>query len=273
MENPKIAALIIAIGVLMTLFLITLIAVNYLISKRKLLQKESRLQELENQKKIELIKAIVETEENQKRKIANDLHDNIITELTLKALNLKTFIAEIEGGYNDFTKIKRGVAEIAALSDRIREIVHGIIPRLFTSFGLVKSIEVVVNEMNNIDNSVAEFKIGSGLKNELILSEQQQLTLYITCTEILNNLIKHAHYSYLEVSIEASDEHLLVVFAHDGTGITNKEIGRLTLEGSGIGLKSIQSRVLSLRGKIDYSIEKGVSFVRLNIPLKNEISN
>ena len=246
---------------------------NFLLSKRKILEKENKLKDLENRTKIELIKTIVEVEEKHKSEIAKDLHDQIIPVLTLKALNLKTHITELEKGEKNYTEIRQGVDEMAALADDIREIVHGIVPKMFTSFGFIKSLETLITDMSSVNGSTATFKDNRSNGKEIMLTQIQQLTLYRTCAEILNNLMKHSKYNYLEASLEDKPGEILMTFAHDGSGITNQEIEYLTMAGSGIGLKSLQSRILSLNGKIDYSIEKGVSFIKLKIPTSNGIKN
>jgi len=273
MENTKVLALIIILSVLAILFLITLVTINFLLSKRKILEKEMKLKDVENQNKIELIKTIVQVEEKHKSEIARDLHDQIIPVLTLKALNLKTCVSALEKGERNYAEIRQGVDEMAALADDIREIVHGIVPKMFTSFGFMKCLETLIADMNNVNGSTASFTDNRGNGKEINLSQLQQLTLYRTCAEILNNLLKHSKYNYLEASLEDKPGEILLTFAHDGSGITNQEIEYLTIAGSGIGLKSLQSRILSLNGKIDYSIEKGVSFIKLQIPASNGNKN
>ncbi len=273
MENTKILALIIILGVLVILFLITLFVINFLMSKRKLLEKENKLKDFENRAKIALIKSIVEAEEKNKTEIARNLHDQIIPVLTLKSLALKTNISDLENGHKNYSSLRQGVDEIASLADDIREIIHGIIPGMFTSFGLTKSIEKLILDLNGVNGSITKFIDNRRDQKDIILSEVQQLTLFRVCAEILNNLLKHAKMNYLEVTLEDSTSEITLTFAHDGSGITNSEINNLTITSSGIGLKSLQSRILALNGKIDYSVEEGVSFVKLQIPTLNDNKN
>ena len=270
MENTKVLALVIILGVVVILLLISLVAANFLWIKRKLLEKENKLREVENLKQIELIKAIVDTEEKQKTNIARDIHDQIITELTLKALILKTHIDQIEKGNRDFDAARQGVQDLAGLADSIRKIVHGIVPDSFRSFGLVKSIETLVSEVNNVNSFTAIFNKIPEHDVNIGLPTLKQLTLYRASAEILRNVIKHAKCNYLEVTLEFFPEKLSLEFAHDGKGITNRDIDKLTGEDGGIGLKSIQSRIVSLSGKIDYAMEEGVSFIKLIVPTTHD---
>lgn len=268
MENTKEVMLFIALSVLSILFLVTFSSVILLWTKRKLLEKENALREIENKRQIELIRAIVQTEENQKTKIASDLHDQLIPLITLKSLNIDRQFKKIENGGNDYASVNKEIESLSDLTDLVREIAHGIIPKLFTSFGLIKSIESAVKQLNGNNRTKAVFKNDTSFSGELPFSINHQLTIYRISLEILNNLYKHSNFTYLTVTLENMPESFALVFAHNGVGITNTEIVALTSLSSGIGLKSIQSRVMSLDAEIDYFKDKDVSFVSLKVPLK-----
>ncbi|PBQ34036.1 hypothetical protein CNR22_20385 [Sphingobacteriaceae bacterium] len=272
MQDTKEITLFIVLTVFAILFLIVLIAVVILWSKRKILEKENKFAYLEKQRQIELIKTIVETEESQKTKIASDLHDQIIPVLTLTALNLITEIEKLEKGSNDFSKVKTTIDNFANLADNVREIAHGIIPKMFTTFGLLKSIEIALKQLNN-ENIKAVFKDNSLSNITIPLSLNKQLTIYRIFLELLTNLVKHVKYNNLVVSLEEMPICFSLVFTHDGIGITNQTIENLTNQSTGIGLKSLKSRALSLNATIDYSIEKEVSFIILRVPIDHEIIN
>ena len=243
-----------------------LAAVIALVSKR-------RMAIMENQRQVELIRAIIDTEETQKTKIASDLHDLIIPELTLTALKLNTHINDLEKGSKNFAGVKNELASISALADNIREIAHGIVPKMFTSFGFIKSLETSVSQMDSINNSKAVFENSTKFGSDLPFSINHQLTIYKVCLEVLNNIRKHTNYHDLTVTVENTSQMFILIFAHDGIGITNQEIERLTERSVGLGLKSLKGRIVSLGAEINYSIEKGVSFIRLNVPIINEINN
>lgn len=268
MENTKEVMLFIALSVLSILFLIALTTVILLWTKRKLLEKENTLKEIENKKQIELIRAIVQSEETQKNRIASDLHDQLIPLITLKSLNIDRHFNEIENGGIDYTSVKREIEGLSDLTDLVREIAHGIIPKMFTSFGLIKSIETAIKQLNGNNQTKAVFKNDTNFSGELPFSVNHQLTIYRISLEILNNLYKHSKFTYLTVTLENMPEYFTLVFAHNGIGITNSEISVLTSLSSGIGLKSLQSRVVSLDAEIDYFKDKDVSFVSLKVPLK-----
>ena len=267
MENEKNIALIIGIGALALVFFGLLVIAVTSIFKRKILQKQGELHRLENEKQIELFRAVAKAEENQKFKIAGDLHDEIIPVLAFRSRNLASAISKLEKSGVNIEDLRQDVDALSEISERIRDIAHDIIPRLFTAFGFVKSIGAFIKQMNLDNGPTAEFHNKSAFTNELPLSKDDQLILFRIGLEILNNIAKHAHYEYLVVSLENSDNTLILKFAHDGSLITNEEIAALRESSSGIGLKSMRSRALFLNATIDYYGDPGVSYIRVTVPI------
>ena len=268
MESESNTALIIGLGCTIMLLFVLLIVVVTSISKRKILEKENKLRILEKEKQIELFRAVAKAEESEKAKIAQNLHDQIIPLVAISTRNLNIYISELEEKGIDVSEMRIEVETFAGLSKSIRDIAHGLIPLLFTSFGLLKSIEIFVKNFNKGETSTAEFHNETLFAGELPFSQDDQLIIYRICLEILNNLQKHAKYDYLNVTLEDMKDNFVLVFAHDGVGITNEEITKLSESSNGIGLKSLQSRALFLNAKIDYLVDVGASFVKLVIPIK-----
>lgn len=241
-------------------------------SKRKLLEKENKFQEMERQKQIELIKAIIDTEETQKTKIARDLHDQIITSITLAAMNLDTRLNELESGSGDLSTVRAELENFVLIADNVREITYDLIPKMFTTFGLIKSIETAVKQLNTLDSKTS-FHNSTTFSGALPFTDKHQLTIYRICLEVLINLRKHAAFKKLTVTLEGMPSVFILAFAHDGIGLTNEQVAKLADKNTGIGLMSMMTRIVSVGGKIDYTIEKDVSFITLTIPIDYETNN
>lgn len=240
------------------------------ISKSKNLKIENKLRLLEKQKQIELLTAISKAEENQKIEIASQLHDEIIPIIALATSNLNGRITEFERQGVDLNSIRNEIKSFSHLQESIRGIIHKIVPMLFTSFGLLKAVELSVKQMNeNIDtNGIAEFHNNTTFAGELPFSINDQLTIYKICREVLNNLMKHSNYGYLKVSLEEVKENFIMLFSHDGIGVTNEEINVMRELNTGMGLKLLKSRLILLNAELSYSKDDDVSSVRLIVPIK-----
>ena len=268
MESETKLILIIVGGALLMIFLILLIAIITSKSKREVLEKENLLQAIENKRQIELFSATAKAEESQKVKIAANLHDQILPILLINTRSIMNYISEQEklGVINE--NLNKAAESLAQLSDNIREIAHDLIPKLFTSFGLLKSIEVFIRDLNTSSESVAEFHNNTIFPGELPFTQNDQLIIYRISLEILNNLNKHSKYDYLTVSIEEVSDNFVLLFSHNGNGVTNEDMELHRESSNGIGLKSLQSRCLILNAKIDYFKDSEVSYVKLTVPIK-----
>ena len=268
MQNESYTALIIGAGSISIAFFIMLVFVVSSVSKRKILVKENTLRELERKQQVELFRATAESGENEKAKIASNLHDEVIPLLAFTARSLNNHITELDKKGIEVTEMKRDMVGFTQIADRVRDIAHDLIPKLFNSFGLIKSIESVLSQMNSGKESAAEFQNNTVFSGDLPFSKSEQLIIYRICLEILNNLSKHSKYDYLKVTLEDMKKSFTIVFAHDGKGITNEEIAILREKDIGIGLKSLESRIIVLGAQLDYSVDGDVSFVKLVVPLK-----
>ncbi|MCC6371209.1 MAG: hypothetical protein IT236_09415 [Bacteroidia bacterium] len=261
--------LITAVGGGLFVLLIILLFVLYLnIVKRRGLEQENKLQALEKQKQFELFNATVQTEENEKQRIAADLHDEIAPLVAATSRNINYKLSEWATEGLDISEIKSDMETLTTISGRIREVSHGLVPKMFSSFGLLKSIEAYVTNFNKSSGGEAQFVNNTTFSGKLPLTANEQLLIFRICTELINNLDKHSDFEYLTISLEDVTDKFELLFTHDGNGITNEEIDRIRESGAGLGLKSLQSRTILLNANIDYTMADSVSYIKLTVPVK-----
>lgn len=266
MENEKNIAFLIAIGILAIGFLIILVVVITSIFKRKIVAEQKKLREIEKQKQIELFRATLNAGESERAKIATNLHDQVLPIIALKSISMRKIISKVQGNEFLMEDMKKEVDEFSNLSTLLRETAHDLIPSLFSSFGLIKSIEVFIKTLNDNSEIKAEFQ-NETETDKIPLEISEQLIIYRICLEILNNLRKHAKLDYLTVTIVENRACFKIVFAHDGIGISNERIAELRESSQGLGLKSLESRAQLLNANIDYSKDGDVSYVQLTVPI------
>lgn len=267
MEGKADTTLIILLTLVFSCLVASMLALVTLLSKRKLLKKEKDLLVAEQQNQLAVFWAAAQAEENQKQRIAADLHDEVSPLLANAARNLNNELTQLEKRGVQVETLKKEVEAFAALSGRIREIAHGLVPYLFTSFGLLKSIEAVIKQTRADSGSGCEFQNNVQSGNVELLDKNKQLLVFRMCLEILTNISKHGRFDYLKVVADELPGQLVVTFAHDGKGISNNEVKRLRESSTGLGLKSLHSRALILNATLDYSTDMGVNYVKLTVPL------
>lgn len=250
------------------IFFVMLLYITISISKRKNLETENKLRLIEKEKQVELLTAIAKAEDFQKIKLASHLHDIILPIATNASSRSGEIISKIEKQGIDLQNLKNELKAFPLIQDSIRQVIHEIVPELFTSFGLLKAIEVYLRDMNKGASSIAEFRNKIKFSGEPPFSINDQLVIFKICREIINNLQKHSNYEYLNVSLEEVKENFTLLFSHDGIGITNELIKEYRESTTNMGLKLIESRVLLLNAEINYTQDADASYVRLKIPIK-----
>lgn len=266
MENKvEIISYIIAGMLLMICLALGILAV-FIIHRKNMIEKEAKIVSIEHEKNIEVFKASNEAEEREKKKISKELHDGIVPSLSAVERSLEKHLKDHENGEFDPIRLRRDISEIEGTIESVRTIAHELIPPTLVSFGLIKALSYQVQRVNDAGLQ-ADFENSSPFDEKLRFSMQEQVNIFRMCTEILNNLHKHAQYKYLRVAIEKIEGYFVIDFTHDGKGITNKEIEAAAKNGKGLGLQSLMSRALIINAIINYSMEEDTANVSIKIPI------
>lgn len=233
-----------------------------------MLLKEAKIHSMEQEKQIALFKASVEAEEQQKEKIARNLHDEINPILTVLKFNLSKHKIEINKNTFNPESINTDTQLLDKAIDGIRTTCLDLVPTFLLQYGLTKSLEAHVRDLNQSSANAISFN--NNIEEQVIskILTQDQLTIYRICLEILNNLTKHASFTQLTISITQIQNILEIAFLHNGIGVTNDQMNTFTESSKGLGLKSLKARALILNAKINYQVHTNNSSVTLSIPVK-----
>ncbi|MEI6133095.1 MAG: sensor histidine kinase [Bacillota bacterium] len=207
------------------------------------------------------IEAIIQTEEKERKRIASDLHDGLGPLLSAAKLYFQAYMdAKDMVSKNDIEAKLKSIME-NAISDTSR-ISHNISPQILENYGLIVALENFISDINISENIKFDIKFDTfrrfGLKEEL--------TIYRTLSELINNTTKHAAATLIRINIFISGEMLTLVYEDNGTGFSVEEKMHST---HGMGLKNIKSRIQSLKGNIIFeSLEGHGMKVVIKIPYK-----
>jgi two-component system NarL family sensor kinase len=223
------------------LFLTSLISAffiyrNYQHKQEKRLQKEIFLQqELET-------KALFEGEQNERIRIARDLHDSVGQMLSLVKMNLSS------QEQNPETENIQGLVDNTI--SEVRNISHNLIPEEL-NFGIFPALENLSDKVNASSKTKMEINIPEEIK-EIKFQKQNELSIYRIVQEVVNNMIKHADASSIDLSISKLENSLIINIKDNGKGLDDDSISK----SSGIGWKNINARVHMMDGKIKIESEK-----------------
>ena len=247
---------------LSVIFLLSLLAFYLLYNRYKLKQQTKLQQELfiEQQKRSE---AVLEAEEMERQRIARDLHDGVGQLLSATKLNFNAITNDIilENKQTE-EKLHKSISMIDDSIKEIRNISHNMMPATLQHFGIIKAIEEFTDRMNLAGKSNINFEYFE--VDEDKLNSTFKLMLYRITQEIINNTIKHADASNINIQLIGDENELVLTIEDNGTGFDVQK----AMKEEGIGLKNIQLRVDYLKGilNIDSTIGKGTTTI-IEIPL------
>lgn len=235
--------------------------------KRKIVEEEEKRHKLEKEKRVELFRANARSERQLRQKISSLLHDEIVPQSQLRFKSLEKQLGAVAADEEIVRGFSADIAELRVLIERVRKVSHSLIPELFSTFGLLTTLESLITDVNNTGTARATFNNNTSFKGELPFTVDDQLLIFQCCSEIINNLSKHANFRKLDVSLEDMKNNFTLIFAHNGKGVTNAEVAAYRESKEGIGLKLLEAKAILLNAKIDYSTELEVSYVTLTVPI------
>jgi signal transduction histidine kinase len=242
--------LYISLGASVISLMLVVILVIYIRNQRKRIKFQRYLQE-------ERLEAIIVGEEQEKSRIARELHDGIVQELSALNLQLSLLKNNLPQEYSE--KISPFISKLKQSTNEIRSISYQLMPVTLKELGLEKAIEDLF-ERNFLPHEI-DFDIHTYQLEER-LPERVEITVFRICQELINNTLKHSKATFVSLLLRVQDSHLNVLYEDNGNGFDINSIQK------GIGLNSLHSRLELVKGelKIDSSIGSG-THVFLKIPL------
>jgi len=214
-----------------------------------------------------LFRELVTTQEEERRRISRELHDQMGQHLTALILGLKSLETALKGP----PEIKQ-LRDLQGLSDDIGRQVHRIAfelrPTALDDLGLQAVLVNYIDEWSNRCGVTVDFHSG-GIEKERLPSEIET-TIYRIIQEALTNVVKHAKASHLSLILVRREDHLLTIIEDNGKGFDVDEV----LAGSvarphRLGLLGMKERVMLAGGTFELESSPGLGaalFIRIPLP-------
>lgn len=227
------------------MFLMALGVVSFfLVYQRKLGLHQQREQEQELRYQRELLRTAVAAEEQERSRIARELHDDVGMLLSTAKLYLSQLRADPSP--DERTAL---VQKASALLDdnlvAVRRISRDLRPVTLEKFGLVAALEDLAQKVNEADTVTVAFET---MGKALDLAPEQALALYRIAQELINNTLKHAGASQIDMRLEVTPTALIFCYADDGKGLP----GKVRTAAQGLGLKNMESRLATVGGTLQW---------------------
>jgi PAS domain S-box-containing protein len=217
------------------------------------------------QNRRESLIAINEAQEEERMRIATDIHDGLGQILTAISYSVQNLEEGINNSNEAYQKVQ---SLIDTAIHESKDLAHNLIPIVLKDFGLIVAIQNLIDKANQIHTTNFRFH-SYDLNNRL--DTKLEKAIFRICQESLNNIIKHANANNANFQIFGNEEGVVLVVDDDGVGF-DTQLSSFKEGKSGIGLLSIRERVASFNGTftIDSKINNGTELI-VEIPcLKNQ---
>jgi two-component system NarL family sensor kinase len=226
--------------------------------QKKMLQARLNQQQMETEFQQKMMLASLESQENERQRLASELHDSIGAMLSTIRLSVLT-LSRTEG--LDKESVQQTKKMIDDTIDSVRRISRDLMPSVLEKFGLTQAITEMCQMYSTVSGIAIPF---TNTGEEKALDKAKEIMLFRLLQELINNAMKHSQGTRINVSASWSDR-LIIVVEDDGIGFNadekNKTIG-------GLGLYNMQNRARIIGAEFNYEPEwqKGTRAI-ITLPL------
>jgi len=256
-----------AIGIsLIVVFLLMLILYFFRMRVRKnRIIAFQRIQQLEDEKKLLAAQSVIVGQENERKRIAQELHDGIGVLLSTASIHFSTVSKKSKDSKTTeiFDKAEQLLKQAGG---EVRKISQNMMPVVLSKFGLFEALEDMFDQLDEMKDMHVNTSF-SGSKTRL--TENLEIMLYRIVQEMVNNTLKHAKAKNIEFSFSKGNGVILIDFKDDGVGFDFDKLPH----NSSLGIFGIQSRVDFLKGKLAIESKVGIgTYYHISVPLNNHKS-
>jgi signal transduction histidine kinase len=202
--------------------------------------KRAEIDRLKTERRV--INAIINTEENEKKRFAKDLHDGLGPLLSTVKMSLSALTEKIKdpSGIEILGNTNHLVNE--AIST-IKEVSNNLSPHVLSNFGLLSAISAFTVKINQTKALEIDFK--SNMENQR-LENDKEVVIYRAVCELINNSILHSGASRIEIELNKHEKFITLQFNDNGRGFDTSRLEKEDIKG--MGLSNIETRVKSIEG-------------------------
>jgi signal transduction histidine kinase len=254
------------IGTLGMLVLVVGFVIFIIFHQRKVLRYQLQLQRMEQEQQKILLNASIRLQEEERQRIAADLHDDAGPLLA----TVRLYLTENLVNQDKATQLQAIFQTRQILDDTIqliRNISHSLMPPTLKNFGLESAINDLFQKISgsgsiNASSRFHEYKERINTDNELITFRIVQ--------ELIANILKHSHSSFIHLTQNMHGNKFILRIHHDGKGIVQSDFERLTRSAAGLGLKNITSRLKVAQGKINFEKDPSQTYYKITIEIPKD---
>lgn len=223
--------------------ILVLSGIFYFYQSKKSQKQKLELLKQENENAI--LRAIMNSEERERRSISSTLHDSVAAKLGAAKMSLQSIPFLSEERKNE--QLEKTAQLISNINAEVRSVAHNLLPVTLEKEGLIAALDEFISEINHLD--ILHIKFDNYLPSDFKLPKRQELVLYRILQELLNNVVKHAKATVSTVQLSERNKQIQILVSDNGIGFSPNQENQ--------GLYSIRERLNSIGGTFDIENKGG----------------
>lgn len=251
------------IGLIVLLLLI--IVIGLLLKNRLQKQQELTLKQREIEYKELQLDAVIESQEKERTRFSQDIHDGFGQLISILKLNVHTIHQEENRDKKDLL-FEKSSKVLDDMYGELKNICFNLMPQSLVQFGLIPPLREFADKINLSEKLVVEV-LAFDMENRL--SELQEISIYRIVQEWVNNILKYSDAARVTIQLTRDENEITLTIEDDGSGFESSKL----MQGNGNGWKNIMSRTNHVKGALELDTTPGLkgSMLFLNVPIQRKI--
>lgn len=248
--------------VLLTVGLIIFIIMH----QRRVMRFHKQIQQMEQDQQKILLNASIKLQEEERQRLAADLHDDAGPLLATVRLYLNENLVNQDKA-TQLQSIFQARQIVDDTIQLIRNISHSLMPPTLKNFGLESAINDLFQKISGSGTISATCRFH---EYALRLKEDKELVVFRVVQELINNILKHSNSSFIHLTQNVHLNMFYLRIHHDGRGIVQSDFDKLNKSNVGLGLKNIMSRMRLIQGNINFEKDISQTYYKVTIELPKD---
>ncbi|MEO6611823.1 MAG: ATP-binding protein [Chitinophagaceae bacterium] len=264
--NSSGVSLVLFLGTLGMVVLTVSLIVFIIMHQRRVLRFQNKLQQMEQEQQKILLNASIKLQEEERQRLAADLHDDAGPLLATARLYLNENLVNQDKA-TQLQSIFQARQIIDDTIQLVRNISHSLMPPTLKNFGLESAVNDLFQKISgsgaiNASSRFHEYK--DRLKGD------KELIIFRVVQELINNILKHSSASFIHLTQNVHADKFYLRIHHDGRGIIQSDFDKLNKSNVGLGLKNISSRLRVVHGHINFEKDISQTYYKVTIELPKD---